>query len=645
MESLRKVHKNSLRFLFYLLVVFSSSIHINAQDILVYETIKASDINQRFNSKGLKNIHPRLFFNSNDIDRLKALIEQKDKLATLGFNQLKAQAEWTINRPFYTYQLDKDSLRIYSIHDFSTLIPSLVLMYHLTGEKKYADHCIRQMEIMANYPDFGAGRHFLDTGIAGFNFALVYDGLYNYLTKKQKKILKDAVMKKVLMPAKVQMNEPNNWWHNINTNWNGICHGGIIMAGLAMYEDDRTFLSEIIAQAANAMPNYIKTFNPDGQCVEGMSYWTYGLLYTSITLESMERVLGTDFGLDQFPGIKKAGWFPMYFSGPVVSLNVGDDLIKTQKEQSYFWFSKHFKDDALAKIQFNLCLKNRKISWIDLLYYDPQQIERPSTEKQIPTEIYFPANEYMSLRDVWSDDAFFIGMFGKRNVTGHSHLDAGSFYIQAMGEVWAYGDLGNDDYGFPGYFSQATPKYFDAPSPQTVPGRWHMYRLRAEGKNCLVFNPGINPDQNDAGTSSLIDQQTGNIESSFTLDLTDCYKRDVTHYTRKIQLNKTTKVITVQDDYETLKPSEVWWGMHTKAKITLSPDLRTATLQLRNKQMIVSIKKPAEATFQVLKAEYLPGVSFPLSKNTANNQFRKLAIKMDNQTANTICVEFSKATF
>jgi len=621
------------------------TLNISAVNDTIYKNITVSDIKQRFTQNKMKNFHPRLFFNNGDIVRIKALIDQKDKLATLGFNQLKVQAEWTMKRPFYTYQLDKDSVRIYSIHDFSTLIPSLVLMYHLTGEKRYADHCIRQMELMAAYPDFGAERHFLDTGIAGFNFAFVYDGLYDYLTRKQKKLLKDAVMKKVLMPALLQMNQPNNWWHNINNNWNGVCHGGLIMAGLAMYEDDRTFLSEIIAQAANSLPNYINTFNPDGQCVEGMSYWTYGLLYTSISMESMDRVLGTIFGLDQIPGFKKTGWFPIFFSGPVVSLNVGDDGIKTQKEQSYFWFAKHYMDDALAKIQYDLCLKNRKISWSDFLYYDPAQIERPSTEKQIPTEIYFPANEFMSLRDNWSDDAFYIAMFGKKNVTGHSHLDAGSFYIQATGEVWAYGNLGNDDYGFPGYFTQPSPKYFDAPSIQKVPGRWHMYRLRAEGKNCLVFNPGVNPDQNDAGVTTLIDRQTDSIESSFTLNLTDCYKRDVRSYTRKIQLNKSTKVITVLDEYETLKPAEVWWGMHTKAKITLSEDLKTASLQLRKKQMTVSIKSPADAIFQVLKAEFLPGVSLPLSKNSANTQFRKLSIKMDNQTSNTIRVEFSKATF
>lgn len=630
-----------------LLVLLFFNLCVNVEiysQIADYHTLKYDNIKYEFNRTTKRNSHPRLFFNLDDIQRIKSLIEQKDALALLAYNQLKAQAEWTMSRPMYQYRLDADSLRIYSIHDFSTLIPSLVLMYHLTGDEKYAAHCVRQMELMATYPEFGANRHFLDTGIAGFNFALVYDGLYSYLNNKQKKVLKKAVMEKVLKPASLQMNDTKADWHTRSDNWNGVCNGGLIMAALALFEDDQSFLSSVVAKAANKLPNYLQSFSSEGQTPEGQSYWTYGLLYTCLTMESMTRVLGTTFSLDQISGFRKTGWYPIYFAGPVTSLNMGDDDLKTKKEQSYFWFAKHYHDDALARVQYDLCLKNKRLSWMDLLYYDPKQLKTDSIQHQTPTELYFPGTEYMSLRDGWDSDAFFVAMFGKKRFVGHSHLDAGTFFLQAMGEVWAYGNLGSDNYGFPGYFLQPNPRYLDEPSPQKVPGRWHMYRLRAEGKNCLVFNPGVNPDQSDQDTTATIASVIGVPESRFTVDLSNIYKRDVIRYHRTIQLNKTTKAIQVEDDFTTNKPSDVWWSMHTKAKLTISEDGRSVLLQQHGKQLNATIKSPLEARFQVLDASYLPGETFPMSKNSSNRSFRKLVIKLVNQTENSLVVVFSKAT-
>ena len=53
-------------------------------------------------------------------------------------------------------------------------------------------------------------------------------------------------------------------------------------------------------------------------------------------------------------------------------------------------------------------------------------------------------------------------------------------------------DLGADDYNMPGYFSTG------ANGP-----RWNYYRLRAEGHNIIVLNPGLQPDQNPLASAKI----------------------------------------------------------------------------------------------------------------------------------------------
>jgi hypothetical protein len=585
--------------------------------------------------------YPRLFFNETDITRIKALLDQKDPIITLGYQQLKKTATEVLSDTIMTYRLDEAKLRVKSIHTFASQVPSLVMMYQLTKDTIYANRAWKQLAEFSTYPDWGANRHFLDAGIGGFDFAIAYDGLSDYLSKEQKEIIKKAVLENVLMPAKKQM-ENNVWWHTADHNWNGICNGGMVMAALAMYEDDPETMSQIIALAANALPLYINAFEPDGQSVEGVKYWSYGLMYTTIALESMQRVLGTTFGIDDTQGFKKTGWFPVYVSGPVTSLSVGDDPIKNKKEQTFFWFAKRFNDSALAKLQYDLCLENKNVTWADMVYYNPEMVKGTSKLNSIPKDNYIQGISIMSMRENWKPDALYVAMHGGSNNANHGHLDAGTFEIQGLGEVWAYSDLGSDDYTFPGYFTKVTkPEYRDEPAKQTEPGRWHFYRLRAEGKNCIVLNSDERPDQNPLGEAKLIANKSTDDEGFYSVDLTDCYKRDVLDYRRGIKLDRQNKVITIQDELKPKKGSKIYWSMHTMAVIDIAKDGQTAILKMGNKQLKASIVGLKEAKFTVLPATYLQSQSFPLTKNSVNKGFRKLAIQLNSSEPVTLRIDFS----
>ncbi|MBQ7589222.1 MAG: hypothetical protein IJU47_00855 [Verrucomicrobia bacterium] len=622
-----------------------------------FEKITAERILSDFKKGGFENIHPRMLASEKDIERLKELAQSKDPLVEYSWESIKGGAEWVMRQPIPAGILDTADVRRIGTHVTSGYMRTLLMTYWVTGEEKYAQYAFKLYENLCTYEDWGIAikppykdRHYLDTAMGLFCAALVYDGLYDFLSDEQKDFIFKTVDKYVFTPTLAQFDGtvPLQWWCHENHNWNGICNGNIALGALTFLERDPQRLSKLAAYALECLPYYITSFEPDGQSVEGLAYWEYGLISTLYSLEGVQRMLGTTYGLAETPGLKKSGYFPILMTGPVVTLNVGDDPIKNNKYYTFFWFGKHFNDPLLAKLQYDLLMQDRgRMEWFDLLCYDGEMVrEGREKEVKIPLDNHIYGIEISSLLERNSDpNALFIAIHAGDNKVNHAHLDAGTFEIQALGEVWAYGCLGGDDYGYPGYFKRTRPDYFDKPEPPKEPGRWHFYRMRAEGKNALVFNPDMRPDQDPQGTAYVQRKISTADHSAFIVELENCYSRDVVHYTRGIAMDRTARVISVQDDFETKAPSVVWWNMHTKADIKISDSGREAILSLKEKKLYLSLTGVETAKFEVLPAAYLPGQSFPLTKNSPNTDFKKLAVKMTEQRKGSLRVDFGVSEF
>jgi len=604
---------------------------IDYQEVLrLYQSVYTAQIN-----KGL-------FFDEQKIQSIRIGLQRDDSFFVRGFSQMKAEADKICDLPFLQYGLDDAKLRIPSIHQFAVQIPILALVYKVTGNEKYALRAWKQIQILLDYPDWGAQRHFLDTGIGSFLIAFMLDGFGDFLTVDQKRKIYIVAKEKILTPGLNQINQ-NNWWSTSKHNWNGICHGGLITASILLLPFDSIFCAKLIAASVNRLPLYLRSFEPDGQSEEGLMYWGYGLMYTTLALEALHTAFQTSWNLDQFPGLLKTPYFPLLMSGPLAAFNVGDDPVRTQRSQGLAWFAYHYKIPSLMQYQMNTCFQLNQFHFTDLLYVHPESTTSAVDLQILPLAYQIKGIEIAAVRSSWTDTAFMIAIHGGSNNASHGHLDAGSFYLQAKGKVWAVGNLGRDDYTYPGYFSKITqPAYFNTvdTAPDT-PGRWHFYRLRTEGKNALVFNPGYRPEQDENGVATILPiSENGQSTIGFECNLQNCYSRDVSFYTRTIQLNNNIASVEVKDTFQVKQSLPVWWSMHTAANIQLSSNGREAVLKLQDKTLRVIIQYPLDATFQELPATYLPGRSFPLTKNSDNHSFRKLSIHLRNAEANKISVLF-----
>jgi hypothetical protein len=437
------------------------------------------------------------------------------------------------------------------------------------------------------------------------------------------------------------------------------------MAALACYESDPAFMSSVIAIAANGIPTYLNSLEPDGASEEGMMYWGYGLSNTFLALESMKRSLGTTYGLAEMNGFRKTGWFPYLVSGPAGTATMGDDYLyygKSNKFLSYFWFARNASDANLARTHHNSCIernsaKTEKMNgWFDLMFYDPVLVSQGS-QVSSPLSSYISGADYMYVTESSSDpNSLYIGMHGGDNNASHGHLDAGTIFIQALGENFVVGNLGKEDPYPSDYFTVTPPDYSASPTNSANSrGRFYYYRTMTESKSCMVFNPDARPEQNPTGVASILNQAADNNGGFYIIDLALCYSRDVTDYKRGIKLNRNSGLITVQDEFIPKSRSTVYWIAQSPATdgLVISNNGKTATMIKNGKTFYAYIKSPDNATFEkVDRSEtlinYLPETyqvfsSIMSGKNSINKWYGKLQIKLtgNGQSRSILRIDFS----
>ena len=177
------------------------------------------------------------------------------------------------------------------------------------------------------------------------------------------------------------------------------------------------------------------------------------------------------------------------------------------------------------------------------------------------------------MRSDWDDpQALFVGFKAGDNKANHSHLDLGSFVFDAAGARWAM-DLGADDYNLPGYFGRQ---------------RWEYYRLRTEGHNTLVLNPGQAPDQDPAAVARIVRFKSTPERPYAIADLTPAYAKNARRVWRGLALLDRDKLL-VQDEVQAEKPVELWWFMHTQAGISVEQDGHAAHLHSGSAELEVRI--------------------------------------------------------
>ena len=486
---------------------------------------------------------PRLLATEQEIsDAIKRT--ETDDTVSGWYNTVLKQANNYLKTGLITDNMDSSSDMTYEARKLKERVLALSFVYFKTGDKAYAERACDEVLAACGF-DWGySSNNFLSVAEMAFGVALGYDWLYDEFTADELLLIENSLMEKAIEPY---YNEVTNdiWWGRIESNWNIVCNGGVLTAIIALNEKAGDIGAEAFSIGLENIKSMMPLFAPDGAWEEGLMYWRFTTEYFANFMSTLINFAGTDFGLCEWEGVDKTGYYPYLMSGAGGGFSYSDCLIRHENPPQVFWLADYFGDNGLNSLRIETMEKyNHSAEVRDILWYNGVR----GTAK-LKLDNSFDMVEAFSMRDTYenTDGIFLAGKGGQLGIS-HSHFDAGSFVLDSGGKRFIT-DLGLEDYTI------------------SKEDRFLLYRNRAEGHNTLVINPSPMHDQQLDAVSELITFESGENSAYAVLDLTPAY-RDAVDMKRGFFFDRTRKAILLQDEIILEKKSEIYWFVHTQADIT-----------------------------------------------------------------------------
>ena len=586
------------------------------QDFLLYDRPEPEEILETFN-KTAKGVHPRIVINSDDIAKMKRNYESKPHYKAWVDKLIKAADKLLYAAPT-EFELKSSGTIVGSSATADDVI-DLSLAYLFTGEKKYVQRCWNQLERLCNWPHWGAEEELLTTGHIAAGVAIAYDWLYNEWTDNQKKLLEESMLKLGIMEGF------RPYYYGVNlgtgpsgvimsTNWNVPCNAGAGMIALALMEVYPEVCSDIVSKSLRGIENMNRKYYPSGAWFEGTTYWQLLSEYLGLYDETLENCLGNDYGITLAPMEAESADYIIGVDGPTGNNNFHDSS-STGGHTIYptlLWFAEEYGKDYLYGERLMAIEKyGMNTNRYDILWWP--EVEEFS-ESNVGKDLYFPEVELVSMRSAFQDpEAVYLSYHAGAVNQNHGHIDKGAFVLDMAGERWAI-DFGTDKYALPGYFSTT---------------RYNIYRLRGEGHNIPIINPDSSPGQDMDAVLPVESLVSGESNAYSVTNLTGAYKDYCTSVRRGFLLGENRRTVTIRDEYSFREKSELYWFMHTKAKVDIV-DNKTVILTQKGKsiklQLITNIE---DAKFEALEAQPLP--TSPVVEGQAkNSDTTRLAVHSHN---------------
>ncbi len=556
---------------------------------------------------GLQPKHPRLLFTPADQRRTEKTAKTDRLLRQLiSANQRTATAMLT--QPKVRYEIPDGKRLLAQSRKCLYRVMTMALAYRLSGDRRFADAAIAEMETAAGFKDWNPS-HFLDTAEMTTALAVGYDWLFDVMDGRQRDTIRQAIIEKGLKPG-LKIYRSGGWWTRTDNNWNQVCNGGMVLGALAIAESEPDLASEVVRFAIDSIPRGLSVYRPSGAYPEGPGYWQYGTEYTCVTLAAMESALGHDFGFGKTPGLDLTGYFRIYTIGPTeLYFNYADAHEKSSLAASMFYLSRKYDQPVFAEWHRQRLVRRLKSGRashgrflaLETVWYDPSGT--PDVLRDLPLDKLFRSRQDVAiLRDDWNDSAaLYVGFKAGDNRANHGHLDVGSFVFDAAGVRWAI-DLGSDNYNMPGYFGKQ---------------RWQYYRLTNLSHNTLVIGDEI---QNPRAICRVTAFQSSPDRAAATVDMSNAYQDQARQVTRTVELIRRRQVRIVDRIEGAVGP--VRWNLVTRAQIETQGN--EAVLRQSGKRLVARIVEPSNASFQVIST------SPPTSRENPNRGTRMLAITIDH---------------
>jgi oligo-alginate lyase len=555
---------------------------------------------------------PRLFYNSSSLERIGQMLAA-DAAAHAA---LKGKAEQLMAAslvPETAAMQGEGQHANYSTpaRQIAEMGLTLGLLYHLTGDKRYAD---KLREALLHYGKYvrWAGQRFADrsppwhselnTATFSFGYATGYDALRHILPEADRKTIAEAMTRLAVLPTLNDWVLPGTRIHSFDSmghNWWGVCVAGAGLCALASLDDDPRAPAWIDAidsgfeqwfnYPGNVLQNRMPTFERSGPSYEGVNYTNYGVseyLHYRLAWQNTfpDRKAARMKPLEQVAGFFLHTLYPT--STGFQTVNFEDSPLEADSTPTVLLLIACGLGTPEASRYLELVHTHPPGTLLSLLRQHP----RPAGHVELPNSYIYPHMGWALMRSSWENDATLLAM--KSGYTwNHAHADAGSFILFHAG-VPLIIDSGTCAYNRPEYTT---------------------YYRQSQAHNVILFDGSGQPKEDvNSGCKfpghmhSLLDGLgLKYVFADATGPMARWFSRNYRYWLWS------GDVILVVDDVRAHTPGQMDWLLHYAGEYTAQPD---GGVMLKNgpaKALVKMIHPPVKLREETGLAEHNPDKKAP----------------------------------
>jgi hypothetical protein len=556
----------------------------------------------------LKETAPRLILTPELETTLNQKLQNGDPLTSGWYRLLLEGAESMLELDPLSYE--KSGRRLLGVsREAIRRLTTLSLAYRFEKDQRYLLKLEEELTAISSFGDWNPS-HFLDVAEMAAGIALSLDWAGEWMDPGVAEKARASLVEKALIPGTTD--SISRGWIDVHHNWNLVCHGGLSLAALAVFEDEPELSARILDQAVEHIPLAMEPYAPSGVYPEGPSYWFYATTYLTAVISAFESALGTDFGFTGAPGLMESAAFSQVLAGPSGKYyNYFDaDLEGFHSLEHFgllFWFSARSGEGVdLTEVdaQLKKAISGRqggvqtRFFPAFLLYMT--EAGDPTGNPWVHPETWIGWGEepMVIFRDKGEESkGFFLAAKGGQASDNHGNMDAGSFIFELGGVRWSV-DPGNQDYNT---LEQLMGNALWNTSQESR--RWTLLTKNNFGHSTLTINGQFHL-VDERGLLVSVDQRSGQPAAKF--DLTQLFGENTNSVERSFQrIAGQTLRITDKIGFSSTT-RDITWQMITRAEVLV----RNKTLFLRQDgselALYVINEEPCEISVVNLQPPPLP---------------------------------------
>ena len=398
----------------------------------------------------------------------------------------------------------------------------------------------------------------------------IYHYLGKILSEECTDIIKENVWNRIIKPY-VESEYGYHRWENLDNNWISVCASSIGSAVLYL-PDDKGIRDKILDRVKLCLDKYIGGFSEDGVCLEGMSYFTYGMEYFFGFARQLyeytdgEKNLYTDKRLENIVLFQQNCFLP---GGNTISFSDGSTNDRFRLGLSCFLKSK-FKGFEIPPIDFAMKFDSdscyRFMANLQDNLWVSEFLEDKKNEEHIKKDEYNFILYKEAQWAVWNSGDTGLALKGGNNNEPHNHNDIGSFILSYAGEIFLT-DLGCGEY---------TKDYFKDDT------RYKIFNNRSISHNV----PLINGEEQKAGDkykcSSFESPKVGQVKMSYA----KAYGLENIKLYRNVECYSHDKYIVIEDILESRSEK---YSLTENLVTNIKPEIKDNRILLHGKRALLCI--------------------------------------------------------